>query len=142
MLLSSTNLHHTHLVFQCPAQRVYSDTEKRGIFTFPRHFLTCFSDHLACCTDSFQLKSVVSSLHRTIAHPWARKVNQLTVYTGRPCPGGAGNLASPAGTAGRLPGNGPSGNAAVSVEHHYLAGSHRQLACQTQQRETKYITLA
>lgn len=54
------------------------------------------------------------------------------VYAGRPCPGGAGDLASPAGAAGRLPGNGPSGNAAVSVEHHYLAGSHRQLALSEQ----------
>lgn len=54
------------------------------------------------------------------------------VHTCRPCPGGPGDLASPAGTAGRLPSNGPSGNAAVSVEHHYLAGSHRQLALSEQ----------
>lgn len=70
--------------------------------------------------------------------PWARKVIQLTVYTCWPRPGGPGDLASPAGTAGCLPSDGPPGNAAVSVEHHYLAGSHRQLACQTQEQSTSH----
>lgn len=54
----------------------------------------------------------------------------LTVDACGPGPGGSGDLAPPAGAAGRLPSDGPPGDAAVSVEHHYLAGSHRQLACQ------------
>lgn len=62
-----------------------------------------------------------------------RKVTRLTVYTGRPGPGGPGDLTSPAGAAGRLPGDGPPGEAAVPVEHHDLAGAHRQLACSEEQ---------
>lgn len=52
----------------------------------------------------------------------------LTVNTCGPGPGGSGDLAPPAGAAGCLPSDGPPGDAAVSVEHHDLAGSHRQLA--------------
>lgn len=116
---------------------------RRKNIQFPKHIFSLASlTPLACCFDSLQVKSVKPALHRTIALHWAWKANELTVYTGWPRPGGPGNLASPAGAAGCLPGNGPSGNAAVSVEHHYLAGSHRQLACQTQQRGTKYIALA
>lgn len=70
------------------------------------------------------------------------EVAQLTIYTGWSRPGGAGDLASPAGAAGSLPGDCPSGNTAVSIEHHYLTGAHRQLACQTQERGEKCITLA
>lgn len=58
--------------------------------------------------------------------------NNSRIYAGRPRPGGAGDLASPAGAAGCLPGDGPPGNTAVSVEHHYFAGSHRQLALSEQ----------
>lgn len=86
---------------------------------------TNFPNHSACCCDSLRLKSVLRQATRVI---------QLTVYTCRPRPGGPGDLASPAGAAGRLPSDGPSGNAAVSVEHHDLTGSHRQLACQTAAR--------
>lgn len=59
----------------------------------------------------------------------ARGREGLTVNTCGPGPGGSGDLAPPAGAAGRLPSDGAPGDAAVSVEHHYLAGSHRQLAC-------------
>lgn len=89
--------------------------------------MACQSDFLSRCTESLQLHSLIFILH------WAREVTELTIYAGRPRPGGAGDLASPAGAAGCLPGDGPPGNTAVSVEHHYFAGSHRQLACQTQQ---------
>lgn len=61
----------------------------------------------------------------------------LTVNTCGPGPGGSGDLAPPAGAAGRLPSDGPPGDAAVSVEHHDLAGSHRQLACRNRAAENR-----
>lgn len=70
-----------------------------------------------------------------------RKTTRLTVYTGRPGPGGPSDLTSPAGAAGRLPGDGPPREAAVSVEHHNLAGSHRQLACKQKERQAHSISV-
>lgn len=96
--------------------------------------LSLFND-LARCVDLHQLTAGTS------APLEISEVDQLTVYAGRSGPGGAGDLASPAGAAGSLPGDCPSGNAAVSIEHHYLTGPHRQLACQIQEGGKKGFTL-
>lgn len=130
------------LAVSVPCSRGLQRERGGTISIYRTHFFTRFSNHWASCFDSIQLKSVIFALYGTISLPRARKVIQLTVYTCWPRPGGPSNLASPAGAAGRLPSDGPSGNAAVSVEHHYLAGSHCQLACRTEQGGTKYITLA